>query len=41
MKVQKEVIDWLQVKEEKKYNLEIKQEEIFIDKNIKEEEMMN
>ncbi|EPY77081.1 hypothetical protein CB1_001326007 [Camelus ferus] len=37
----KEVMYWLKVKEEKKDNLEIKQEEMFIDQNIKKEEIMD
>nr|XP_045378888.1 box C/D snoRNA protein 1 isoform X1 [Camelus bactrianus] len=37
----KEVMYWLEVKKEKKDNLEIKQEEMFIDQNIKKEEIMD
>lgn len=40
VEVKEEIVDWLEAKEEKD-NLEIKQEEMFGDQNIKKEEMMD
>ncbi|XP_060058258.1 box C/D snoRNA protein 1 isoform X2 [Erinaceus europaeus] len=39
--VKQEVMDWLDVKEERMDYLEIKQEEVFLDLNIKKEEMID
>ncbi|XP_037682667.1 box C/D snoRNA protein 1 [Choloepus didactylus] len=39
--VKEEVMDWLEVKEEKEDKLEIKEEKIFVDQNIKKEEIMD
>ncbi|XP_057411223.1 box C/D snoRNA protein 1 isoform X1 [Balaenoptera acutorostrata] len=41
VKVKEEVMNWLEVKEEKKDSLEIKREEMFLDQNVKKEEIMD